>query len=429
MIGSKDYTTPVEIKTVENKKPQSKKPYAILGIVLVIVVIFFCVRKNKQDATTITPYQFLQKMVTEIDDNHSQQLDDYENSNKYTLYNGETSQKYMDIEVYEKEYDAIKRYNQLKQINGYIQEIDESQQFQKFLVHVESPYYVSDSYRDKNIVFIFDANIDSKLKNQFSQIALSLSKEYTVKPVSSVTLETESLSAQAIKNILIKFMDKIDNTLAMEIINKDIDMDAWEDDIDYLKDIPLFETYYQRWNHWLDEVQSKSVENSDVQNQVIAQMHEKIYNQGEYVVGQDILSGYYIAVHQNQPEMSGIYQEYSWQQDTIFYLENGRNVTVAPSVSLYSLDHSPKLNTEGFTSGVFKVGQHLQPGKYQLSAQTLYPCDYWIIDQSQLSDFIKNMSNRYHSRYYKKIKNDQTATIELKENEYLFLMNGELEKK
>lgn len=93
------------------------------------------------------------------------------------------------------------------------------------------------------------------------------------------------------------------------------------------------------------------------------------------------------------------------------------------------MDHSPKLNTEGFTSGVFKVGQHLQPGKYQLSAQTLYPCDYWIIDQSQLSDFIKNMSNRYHSRYYKKIKNDQTATIELKENEYLFLMNGELEKK
>ena len=102
MIGSKDYTTPVEIKTVENKKPQSKKPYAILGIVLIIVVIFFCVRKNKQDATTITPYQFLQKMVTEIDDNYSQQLDDYENSNKYTLYNGETSQKYMDIEVYDK---------------------------------------------------------------------------------------------------------------------------------------------------------------------------------------------------------------------------------------------------------------------------------------------------------------------------------------
>lgn len=427
MIGSKDFTTPIEIKK-EQIKPKSRKYYFLIPVIILVIIFVMISRGGHKDLPIITPYQFTKELINEIDRQQGT-VDSGRYDNSYTLYNSDTSQRYLNIEFYENPSVAYERYTQLEAINEYIHEIDDSSQFAQFLSHVESPYFISDAYVEKNIVMVIDASISKDIQQQFINAFQKVLKKYTVVQSEYDVLKIESLSADIIKERFLQIMQKVDDRLRIQMLNHEIDQKTIEQDIIYLKDIPLFEKYYQRWNQYAELLKSHSFEGSEIQKILQKELKEKVYKEGEYIVGQDMIAGYYIAVSQNHPQMESIYQKYSWRQDTIFYLKDDQKVSVSKDILLYSLENSPKLNTEGYTSGVFKVGQHIEPGTYELSAQSHYPCDYWIINQDELTDFLDRIQNKYHSLKYQKVKNDQTQIITLKENQYLFLNEGKLEKK
>lgn len=428
MIGLKDFTTPVDIKK-ESQKQKPKYSYFIVGAILlgVIIAVIFMNTNKDQEMTVLTPYQFMKEIVNQIDTQDNSLVDDKFN-NSFTLFDTETSQRYMNIEFYKNNLLANQRYKQLDEINGYIHELDDSQQFTEFLAHVQSPYFVSESYVDKNIVFIFDKNLDKDMKEKLHKIVSKLSKKYSVEQSYFSPLEIETLSVDILRERFFQFMQKVDDTLAIQMINHELKQSVIEKDIIYLKDITLFEEYYQRWNQYIEVLNSHSFDGSELEKQLQKELQEKVYTEGEYIVGKDILAGEYIAVSKNHPQTDEIYQQYSWPQDTIFYLSNDKKISVSKDILLYSLENSPKLNTEGYTSGVFQVGQHIAAGTYELKANSDYPCDYWIIEKTGMSDFIDRINNKYKSIHYNKVRNEQTRTITLKENQILFLMNGKLEK-
>lgn len=425
MIGSKDFTTPIEFQK-QQKKLKLRKSYLVLGVVIILVMIIGITQTQNKEIPMISAYQFTSKLVKDVT-GYNKSIGSGHYNNSYTIY--DSSQRYFNIEFYQNESLAKQRYYQLDEINEYIRKIDDSSQFTKFLSHVQSPYFISEGYVEKNIVIIFDASIDENIKTQYLNAFKKLAKQNTVEPSRSDLLEIEKLSTEIIKERFMQVMQKTDELLTIQMLNHEIDQKTIEQDNIFLKDIPMFEKYYQRWNQYAELLKSHSFEGSELQKSLQKELKEKVYKQGEYTVGQDILAGYYIAVSQDHPQMESIYQQYSWKQDTIFYLKDDQKVSISKDVLLYSLENSPKLNTEGFTSGVFKVGQHIEPGTYELKAQSRYPCDYWIVDQSGFSDFVEQMFNKYHSLKYRKVKNDQMQTITLKEGQYLFLIEGKLEKK
>ena len=425
MIGAKDFTTPVEIQKTK-VKPKKKNYYLSFVIIAFMLIVMVLAFGKKQEKEVLKPYRFTGELVSEVNGKPSSINDEY--GNAFTLFDTNTSKRYLNIEFYDSEYLAQKRYQRLNEINGYIREIDSSVEFENFLSHVQSPCFISEAYIDKNIVLIFDANTDKNIKTQFINTFHKLSKKYEVKPTNYEPLEIKELSSHIIKEQLVQVMHDADDKLAVQMMEGKVNLEALETDVVYLKNIPMFDDLYQRWNQYVEVLKTKSFEKSKLQKQLKEQLRKKVYKQGEYIVGEDMLAGYYIAVSTKHPQTEDVYQQYGWKQDTIFYLKDEQKVSISSSVVLYSLDNSPELNIEGYTSGVFKVGQHIEPGTYQLKAQSLSPCDYWIINDSELSDFIDRIANRYRNPKYKKVKNDQTETIHLNENQYLFLINGKLEK-
>ena len=65
MIGSKDFTTPIEFQK-QQKKLKLRKSYLVLGVVIILVMIIGITQTQNKEIPMISAYQFTSKLVKDV---------------------------------------------------------------------------------------------------------------------------------------------------------------------------------------------------------------------------------------------------------------------------------------------------------------------------------------------------------------------------
>lgn len=202
--------------------------------------------------------------------------------------------------------------------------------------------------------------------------------------------------------------------------------------LDELKfyNVEKFKEQYSLWNNQLTKAK-QSLEQGNVLPDMLEkqnQYKQTVYSDGKYIVGEDILPGEYVIVKNDGVQNAKVSID---NTQTKVYGNTIININVNYSgkikydllslegVTMYHIDNSPQLELK--VPGTFKVGKHIEAGKYEISADSYV--NYYLID-----NFEGLLDKSKLEKFYYEI-GPEPKTITVKDGQYLVLNNNSIQIK
>lgn len=197
-----------------------------------------------------------------------------------------------------------------------------------------------------------------------------------------------------------------------------------------LYDVKKFKEQYSLWNDQLTKAK-QSLDQGNVLPEILEkqnQYKQTIYDDGKYIVGEDILPGEYIVIKNEgiqKAEVSVGFSDIQVYGNTIIDVDasiSGKinhGVIELKGVKMYHIDNSPQLELK--VPGTFKVGKHIEAGEYEISASSYV--NYYLIDS------INGVLDKLDLEKAAYEIGPESKTITVKDGQYLVLNNSDIQIK